>query len=339
MKNHNIFVMKSCFYNLAVVFIKAALFVFLNGTQIQGQEKQDYLNLNSIQLKLVFTSRIIETTEEINEQLIKDIKERKVNFILSSEDEESLKKAGASEALIRVIRENLPKEIKEKIVLTNEKVALYRKFTDNYDGNVSQKKIAIDAAKEYVKRYRDDKDDKEIIAYFTKVIPELESIVKSIVNCCGHDLFPIYRKYVKKFDESFKAKKLDDLFKAGAEILKTKPEFVDVTLVLASVGFDNAVSKSNRKYLDQTLYYAEKSIKLLEKEKISQYYGAFEYQYKTKEFPDGKANALGYMNYIIGYIKYFYLKQEDEADLYFQTSLHYKSKSNELVRQLNLPSK
>ena len=122
-------------------------------------------------MKLVFTSRISKSTEEINEQLVKDIKERKVNFILSYEDEESLKKTGASEALIKVIRENLPKEIERKIIL-------YKKYTDNYDGNVSQKRIAIDAAKEYIKRYGENEEDKEIIDYLKKTIPILENQIE-----------------------------------------------------------------------------------------------------------------------------------------------------------------
>ena len=156
---------------MSAVIICIGLFVFANSQKIQGQEKKDYLNLNSIRLKLVFTSRISKSTEEINEQLVKDIKERKVNFILSYEDEESLKKTGASEALIKVIRENLPKEIERKIIL-------YKKYTDNYDGNVSQKRIAIDAAKEYIKRYGENEEDKEIIDYLKKTIPILENQIE-----------------------------------------------------------------------------------------------------------------------------------------------------------------
>lgn len=74
-----------------------------------------------------------------------------------------------------------------------------------------------------------------------------------------------------------------------------------------------------------------------DKKSFTENYGVLNYSFKTKEFPDGKANALGYMNYIIGCIKYFYLNQKKEAVTYFQKSLRYKSKSNELLRRLNLP--
>ena len=235
--------------------------------------------------------------------------------------------------LIKAIRENLPKEIETKFVKIKEKETLYKKFIDNYNGNFTQKRLAIEAAKEYIKKYSGNAEDKEIIDYLIKVIPEIEKTI-----CCVYPEPDTSRYY--KFDNSLKNKKWNDLFDAGAEILKTEPEFVDVTLVLASVGFDIAVKESKREYLNQTLNYAEKSIYLLENDKASPTgnYGAFDYSYKTKEFPDGKANALGYMNYIIGYIKYFYLNQKDEAIPYFQKSLNYKSKSNELVRQLDLPS-
>ena len=324
--------MKNQCFKFITISVSLSLFVFLNAQQIQAQEKQEYLNFNDILTRLTFISRISSSTQEINQQLIKDIQKRKVNFILSSENETSLKKAGASDLLIKTIRESLSKEKQD---LINEQQALYKKFTDNYASkNPKQVKIAIEAGKEFVKRYKNDKDVKVIIDYLEENIPKLEERI----NCCWHPPNPKYKNY-EKFDTSIKEKKWDDLFEVGAEILKTEPELIDVTLVLAYVGFDILTKESNRKYLDQTLYYAEKSIQLLEKSKfsITGDYGVLQYSYKNKEFPDGKANALGYMNYIIGYIKYFYLNQKDEAFPYFQKSLQYKSAANELVRKLNLP--
>jgi Flp pilus assembly pilin Flp len=37
-------------------------------------------------------------------------------------------------------------------------------------------KRAVEAAKEYVKRFSKDEEDKEIIEYFKTVIPELENL-------------------------------------------------------------------------------------------------------------------------------------------------------------------
>ena len=64
--------------------------------------------------------------------------------------------------------------------------------------------------------------------------------------------------------------------------------------------------------------------------------GAF-YQYETKDFPNGKENALGWMNYIIGYIKNFRQNKRDEAIPYFYKAAQYESQvknSLELYRAI-----
>lgn len=319
--------MKSFLYNRIFSVISIGLFAFLLFQQeTVGQEKAA-LNLNEILSKLTFTSRINNKESEINEKLITAVRERKVNFILTSEDEKSLRKAGGNDLLIKTIRENLPEKLEEQIIL-------YKKFTDNYNGKtVENRRIALEAAKEFVKKYSDDESVKEIVKYFTAYIPKFEKIIRSESEPCT------LGKTYENFEKFFKAKKWNELFDVGAEILKTEPTQIDVTITLASVGFDNLINESKRDFLNETLNYAEKSINLLETEKAEKtdLYGIYNYSLRNKEFPDGKANALGYMNYIVGYIKYFYLDQKDEAISYFQKSLKYKSKSNALIRQLNLP--
>ena len=147
-----------------------SLLIFFTGLQIQGQQDKP-ISFNDIQKTLVFRSRISKTTDELNEQLISEIRKRKVNFILSSEQEKSLKKAGGSDLLIKTIHEVLPEKLKVKFLL-------YQKYLDNYDREAfEKKKIALEAAKEYVKKYSDDKEDKEIIDYFREVITILEKLI------------------------------------------------------------------------------------------------------------------------------------------------------------------
>jgi len=81
-----------------------------------------------------------------------------------------LKKGGGSDLLVKTIRENLPKKLEEQIVL-------YKKYADNYDGDFKQRKIAVEAAKEFVKKYGDDKELKKIIDYFKENIPILEDSI------------------------------------------------------------------------------------------------------------------------------------------------------------------
>lgn len=308
-------------------------------TAQQTPEKSDLVDLNDILSKLTFTSRISKSAEQINEELTKLVRERKVNFVLGSENEKQIKDAGGNDQLIEAIRENFKGEVKTLTELPaktssdkafEENATLYSKITKNYKGNLEQMKIALEAAIEYVASYSGDETFKLQVKWVSLIaIPGLNATIKEI-----EFVDPTPHGY-SKFNKAFKEKKWDELFEAGAEILNREPEYVDVALILASVGFETKKSK----YRDKTLYYAEKAIELLDQDKkYSDNFGAFNFEYKTKEFPDGKANALGWMNYIIGYIKYFDLGQKAEAIQYFQKSLTYQSGSNVLVRQLKLVS-
>ena len=95
-----------------IILIFIALVVFLNAQQLQAQENN--VNLNYIFSKL--TSQTDKSTEEINTELIKEISKRKVDFILSLEDEESLKNSGANNLLIGTIDENASEETKQEFI-------------------------------------------------------------------------------------------------------------------------------------------------------------------------------------------------------------------------------
>jgi hypothetical protein len=162
--------------NSIKTFILIGLFIFLIGEQeVQGQQKKKYLTVEDILVKLVFKSRFNKTIAEINKQLIENVQERKVDFTLDSEDENSLKRIGASDLLIKAIRENFSKILQDQIIL-------YKKFTDNYAGSFEQKKIALEAAKEFIKKYSDDVDFKDIIEYFKRNIPVMEKSLNDIKN-------------------------------------------------------------------------------------------------------------------------------------------------------------
>jgi len=168
--------MRSHFFRITSFTIYTGLIIFLIGHQVQGQQEKP-LNLQEIRKTLVFRSRISITTEELNEQLISEIRKRKVNFILSSEEEESLKKAGGSDLLIKTIHKVLPEK-------TRGKILLYQKYIDNYYGTAEQIKIALEAAKEYVKKFSDDEVDKELLKYFKDVIPMLEKLTETDKEPC-----------------------------------------------------------------------------------------------------------------------------------------------------------
>lgn len=171
--------MNAYIYKRIISLVFIGLFMFLiNPQQAHGQQEIKYVSACHIFDNLVFGLRFNKSIDEINRLLIKEIQERGVDFTINSEEENSFKKIGASDLLIKAVREKFSTKLREQI-------DLYKKFTDNYDGKtVEQKKIAVDAAKEYIKKFSEEEDgSKVLVEYFRKVIPALEKqLVKLTQN-------------------------------------------------------------------------------------------------------------------------------------------------------------
>jgi len=203
-----------------------------------------------------------------------------------------------------------------------EKTALYQKYIENYDKSVDKKKIAIEAAKQYVEKYGANPEDKEQVDYFKANIPVLEEAVRKAGEAAAFDAL------VKRFDASVPAKNFDDTYASGKELLAKNPDLLDVVIVLGSIGYDESLkTPANTKYNADTISYAKMAIQRIESGKTSKNYGAFQqYTYcGIKEFPDCKANALGWLNYNIGYLMYFNQNQKKEAIPYFYKATQYNS--------------
>ncbi len=166
------------YYKKIISAIFIGFFVFLIGHQQIQAQQENSLSFNDILSKLTSASRINKNAKESNEQLITDVRKRGINFDLTLKNKNSLRKVGGSDFLIKVIGENSPKYIKEKAIL-------YRKFTDNYDGTIAQKQIALEAAKEFIFRYNNNQelDNKTIINYFRDVIPVFQRMMTKYEDC------------------------------------------------------------------------------------------------------------------------------------------------------------
>lgn len=184
-------------YSHKLFFIVSFIVSFIPQT-VFNQDRANYINLNYILVKLTFTSRINHSNEEINLQLIKEIRERKVDFILTSENEKQIKEAHGTDNLIKEINANLPKDIeinlkhlsaKEKYFADAE--SLYQRFLENRRGPELEKiKIAIEAGEEFIKIYGDEgkikeeyrevfqEDFKEIIDYVKKQLAKLKNRIE-----------------------------------------------------------------------------------------------------------------------------------------------------------------
>jgi hypothetical protein len=183
-----------------------------------------------------------------------------------------------------------------------EKEALYKRYTDNFKGTDDQKRIAIEAGKQYIEKYGASEDDKQVVDYLKKKVPSLEEEIGTKA------MYASFNTAVK----DPKTVNSDAAFSSGKQIIAKNPDLIDVPIVLASIGFDNAVAKNN-KYNADAINYAKMAIQKIEAGKTSEQYGAYSYVYKTKEFPDGKSNALGWMNYTIGYIMFYPQGQKKDA--------------------------
>lgn len=202
-----------------------------------------------------------------------------------------------------------------------EKEALYKKYTDNYKGTDDQKKIAIEAGKQYIEKYGASEDDKQVVDYLRKRVPALEEEIGT-------------KQMYARFNASVKDPKTvnsDEAFASGKQIIAKTPDLIDVPIVLASIGFDNAAAQTpNNKYNADAISYAKQVIQQIESGKTSTNWGAYAYSYKNPQFPDGKSNTLGWMNYTIGYIMFYRQGQKKDAlpFLYKATQFNSGTKGN-----------
>jgi len=181
----------------------------------------------------------------------------------------------------------------------------------------------IDAGKQYLEKYGACAGEsvKEFSDYLKPNIPKWEA------KLAGEKEASVKKELVTKFNAALTAKNWDEVYSAGSELVAKWPdEFRAAELIMGSIGLDESINKNN-KWNDQTLKYAQMSIADLESGKTFTSYGANQFAYKNKE------DALGWMNYTIGYIQYFAKnnKKEGLSYLYKATQLNSETKRNPVV--------
>ena len=154
-----------------IIFIFIGLLVLADQQTVFCQQSEP-ISLNDITVKLTSTSRNGKSVDEMNQQLIKEVSKRKVDFVLDDKGAEILKKTGANDLLIKAVRENMAKKLEQFI--------LYKKYFDNFEGDLEQRKLALEAAKEFVKKYGDEEEQKSIIIYFNSAIEFFEKHLKKL---------------------------------------------------------------------------------------------------------------------------------------------------------------
>lgn len=196
-----------------------------------------------------------------------------------------------------------------------DKASLYEKYTKNYKGTLEQRQTALEAARQFVEKYGADETAKQQVDYLKSAIPALEKgIAGEIAKTKTGALFA-------RFDKSVEGKNYDDTYASGREILAANPDLIDVAIVLGSIGFDESAKPTpNTKYNADTINYAKQAIAKIESGAAkTTKFGAYQYEYKNKE------NALGWLNYTIGYLMYFSQNQKKEAIPYLYKASKYNS--------------
>jgi hypothetical protein len=191
------------------------------------------------------------------------------------------------------------------------------------DKTIAGKKAYVAAGKSFLEKYGACESAKDLAEYLKPRIPKIEDDIKKMEEAAVKDAL------VKRFNAGLTSKNWDEVYASGKEILQKYPdEFRTVVLVLGSIGLDET-AKSPRvtKYNEDTLRFAKQAIADLEAGKEFKTFGVNPFTYKNKE------DALGWMNYTIGYIYFFDKKDKKQglSNLYKATQLPSDTKNNPIV--------
>lgn len=218
-----------------------------------------------------------------------------------------------------------------------DRAKVYDDYEKNYQATtVEGKQKALDAAKEYIAKFNTPDDVAQITYFKNDAIPALEQAIKDAGSAkLKADEQKKWNDLLTKFDAAFKSKNWDNAIATGKDALNFQPQYIDkkgvddtkfdLNIVLTTIGYDLAVEKNN-KYNAETIEQAKKVIQAIESGQTSDKYGNYgTHQFKTDEYPDGKSNALGWMNYTIGYITFYGQKNPKGALPYIYKATQTKS--------------
>jgi len=198
------------------------------------------------------------------------------------------------------------------------------KFRELYPKkDISGRKAAIEAGKQFLEKYGSCEPAKELSEYLKTTLPKMET------NLAKVEKDEKIKEIVVRFNAGLKSKNWDDLYAAGKQLLTEDGEkYRPAVLVMGSIGLDET-AKSPRvtKWNDDTIKFAKLAIADLEGGKTFSSLGFQPFEYKNKE------DALAWMNYTIGYIYAFDKnnKKESVTYLYKASQAVSDTKSNPVV--------
>lgn len=174
-------------------------------------------------------------------------------------------------------------------------------FFPNYTtkATADQRKIAYAAAKEYLEKYSNCGGDNKAQVDFIKDkwLPKYEADTKEAA----------FVKKAEEFNSFVKAKNTSETFRSGRELLAMKPDLTSINYYIVDIGYESAKKKDNT-FNNDTIALAKQMIDQINSGKTSSdnTFGP----YKSKD------DALGWLNYTIGYIMYNQPNQKKDSLAY-----------------------
>lgn len=199
--------------------------------------------------------------------------------------------------------------------------ALEKTIRDNSTVKTKEgRKKTADAGKEFLEKYGACKDEAgnligaDFVEWLKAKVPVYERAYEQMVKQEKID------GLTKQFFDGLKTNSWDAVYASGKELLAIDPEkFRPAEIVLGSIGYDAMTKKNLNTWNDDTLKYAKLSIADLEAGKTFEPLGFGDYSYKSKD------DALGWLNYTIGYILSFDKKDKKQGVGYLYKAAQAKS--------------
>jgi len=164
------------------------------------------------------------------------------------------------------------------------------------DKTIEGRKKAIETGKQFLEKYGACPPAEELATYLKGQVPKMETALKALQDQKAKD------DLTNPFDAALKAKDWDKVYSLGKQILEKYPdEYRPVEIVLGSIGGEEAVTKANFKHADDALIFAKKSIADLEAGKTFVLANKPALGFSSFSYPN-KEDALGWLNYYIGFI-------------------------------------
>lgn len=232
---------------------------------------------------------------------------------------------------------------------------LYAKYNKYYNSaKVEEKQMAVEAGKEYIQKFGEDAESDPLVPYFKENIPLLE---KQIEDQKKKDEEANNRKknvaeanrILQGLTQNIKSGNWEQVFVLGNDIQTKDQEFLknylanylDVYIVLSTIGYDRAFEKNQpnaanvKTFNSETINYAKKALQAIKNGETSKTYGADFGENRVYQF-NNKENALGWLNYEIGYVLAKNENKYEEALPYLYEATKYDAQPKKASDVYNL---